>query len=118
MVNRFGLDASRYNIYSLTSGEKILGGGKGVRIRGVASDAASLVGIILKDRGIKNVSFICGNRRLGILPNTLIKNGISVREVIAYKTMLTPVEIKRKPRGILFSVPARSIVIALLTITE
>lgn len=106
IVNQLGLDITQCAVYCLASGTTILANQPGVNIKGLGQDASSLADIILNDKLITGVSYICGNLRRDELPEKLIQNGIKVQEIIAYKTILTPLEIRVDYYGVLFFSPS------------
>lgn len=69
-----------------------------------ADNAKALSELILSDR-IQDAVFICGDRRMDILPEQLKKNGVGLVELIVYDTRLTPVKITNDPDAILFFSP-------------
>lgn len=48
------------------------------------------------------VVFFCGNKRLDVLPQQLMKAGMEVEEIIVYHTRLTPQVVKRVADAVLF----------------
>jgi len=52
------------------------------------------------------VTYFCSNIRLDELPNILTENNITVNEIEAYKTKLSPVEIGENVKGVLFFSPS------------
>jgi uroporphyrinogen-III synthase len=75
-------------------------------VEGSADKAYELSEKILEDSSIKNVTFFCGDIRRDELPNNLKMNGISIDEIIVYKTTETPVALTKKYDGILFFSPS------------
>lgn len=75
-------------------------------IGGFANNGEQLSGVILKDNLLKKVIFFCGDKRRNEIPDTLKKNGITVEEIIVYKTIETPGIVKIKYDGILFYSPS------------
>ncbi|MBL7815957.1 MAG: uroporphyrinogen-III synthase [Saprospiraceae bacterium] len=67
-----------------------------------ADSAKLLARAIIKKGGIKDVTFVCGNLRLPDLPNVLTKNGISVQELVVYRTEWTPLSIRTAYDAIVF----------------
>jgi uroporphyrinogen-III synthase len=106
IVDKLRLDVKQYAIYCLAFGTKALAIKHGLRIEGDASDATSLADVILKNRNIDHVSFICGNRRRDELPETLKFYGVDVQEICAYSTDFTPATINEQYNGILFFSPS------------
>jgi len=75
-------------------------------IEGFAENAELLSKKIVEHSSIKNVTFFCGDKRRDDLPGSLIKNGISVDEVIVYKTIEIPTALAKQYDGILFFSPS------------
>ena len=75
-------------------------------IKGFAENAELLSKKIIDNSSIKNVNFFCGDKRRDDLPGNLVKNGISVDEVIVYKTIETPTALAKEYDGILFFSPS------------
>jgi len=74
-------------------------------IRYAAKNAEALSDKIIADQ-VKDVVFFCGRQRLNALPDRLRLEGISLREVVLYDTLLTPVKIEEMPSLILFFSPS------------
>jgi uroporphyrinogen-III synthase len=68
----------------------------------VLSDS-SVVG---QDRDIKAVYFFCGDQRRDELPDLLKEAGLTVHEVVVYRTLLTPRKTERIYAGIAFFSPS------------
>lgn len=73
-------------------------------VKGTAFDAALLANVI-KTHGVKEVAFFCGNKRLDALPVFLFQNDIMVHEVVVYKTIETPEQVRKRYQGIMFFSP-------------
>jgi uroporphyrinogen-III synthase len=69
-----------------------------------ANNALGLSECIIDD-GIKEAVFFCGDQRMEILPDNLIKHGVGLTELIVYDTRLTPVHVDESPDAILFFSP-------------
>ena len=69
-------------------------------------NATKLAAYLSKEIKGQEATYFCSDQRLDILPDTLIKNGISVNEIIAYKTMHSPVSVNEKFKSILFYSPS------------
>lgn len=61
---------------------------------------------ILKNKEIESVVFFCGDKRLTNIPEYLPQHGISVQEVIVYKTIETSQYIQKDYEGVLFFSPS------------
>lgn len=74
-------------------------------IKGLAGNGQQLSQTIV-DAKVNKVVFFCGDQRRDELPALMGKNGIDVKEIIVYKTTLTPKKIQKKYDGILFFSPS------------
>ncbi len=106
IIKEFGLDINHYSIYCLSHRTKALAAQHGFQVAGVGHDATSLADVILKNRSIERIAYICGNLRRDELPNKLRSKGLEVQEIAAYKTELTPMLMKPGYQGILFFSPS------------
>jgi uroporphyrinogen-III synthase len=106
IAQRIKLDLENYPVYCLASATQAMAVRQGLKISGVATDAASLADEIVKDKSISAVTFVCGDKRRDELPNRLKKNGVDVQEIIAYKTELVPVKISQPYSAVLFFSPS------------
>jgi uroporphyrinogen-III synthase len=70
-----------------------------------ADNASALSECIVED-AVKEAVFFCGDQRLDILPEYLIKNGVQLTELVVYETLLTPVRLEERPDAILFFSPS------------
>ena len=55
---------------------------------------------------LTSIAFFAGNQRLNTLPNFFVENNLKVKEITAYKTEYTPIEIKENASAILFYSPS------------
>lgn len=74
-------------------------------IHGIANDAAALAAII-KQNGVKEVVFFCGDKRMDTLSDSLHQGGIAVGEVVVYQTVEVPKFVEKEYDGILFFSPS------------
>lgn len=77
-----------------------------VRIGRVAPYAEELAQALIADGMLQSAVFFCGDQRLDTLPTMLATAGISVEEVVVYRTIATPQRITNAPDGILFLSPS------------
>ena len=75
-------------------------------ISAVADNAEQLAEKIVKNSSIKNVAFFCGDQRRNELPGKLKNSGITVEELVVYKTVGTPQIVAKQYDGILFFSPS------------
>jgi uroporphyrinogen-III synthase len=74
-------------------------------ILGTAASAKNLADKIVEKIDGKHILFFCGDKRRDDLPHILNKNGISVNEVVVYKTEYSPVKVSNEYNGIAFFSP-------------
>lgn len=75
-------------------------------ICGTSNDAASLADIIINQRINEDIYFFCGDQRMETLPEKLTQAGITLNEIIVYKTIEQPHFIEKEYDGILFFSPS------------
>lgn len=69
-------------------------------------NSASKLGLFLSNHiNDEEITYFCGNKRRDELPDILRQKGISLHEVIAYQTLLSPNQLDKKYDGILFFSP-------------
>jgi uroporphyrinogen-III synthase len=73
-------------------------------IKKTAANAKALSEILISEQ-IKKALFFCGNQRMDILPENLLKQGIHLTELIVYETRLTPVHLEEQTDAVLFFSP-------------
>jgi uroporphyrinogen-III synthase len=71
----------------------------------IANNAGALAKTII-DSGIKETFFFCGDHRREELPSILQNGGVTIHELIVYKTTETPVKINEQPDALLFFSPS------------
>lgn len=71
-----------------------------------AKNATTLGEKIISHTAVKEVVFFCGDQRLNELPETLAQNGVSVHELIVYKTIETPKTIEKNYDAVVFFSPS------------
>jgi uroporphyrinogen-III synthase len=71
-----------------------------------AKDAASLARLIVQQKGIEQVSFICGNKRRNELPDLLQNHKIAVEEIQVYTTIIHPKPVTEEYDAVLFFSPS------------
>lgn len=74
-------------------------------IAGTATNAFALAEIIVNNQ-VQSAVFFCGDQRRGELPARLNEEGISLNEIVVYKTVLTPKKVEKKYDAILFFSPS------------
>jgi len=76
------------------------------KIKGTADNASALAETIINKGDIKEIVFFCGDIHRDELPAKLKKAGISVKEVVVYKTVTEPQKIVKKYDAVLFFSPS------------
>ena len=72
---------------------------------GTADDASQLADVIIKHHP-KEVFFFCGDQRRDEMPQKLNEAGISLEEIVVYKTSSTSKKINKEYDGVLFFSPS------------
>jgi len=75
------------------------------QVHGIANDAAALAGVI-KNNGVTEVIFFCGDKRMDTLAGTLERYGVQVHEIVVYRTEEVPRFVEKDYDGILFFSPS------------
>ncbi len=76
------------------------------KVTHVENSAGKLAEYLAENIKEGEVTYFCGDKRRDELPDFLDKSGIRLNEVIAYQTILSPNELKRKYDGLLFFSPS------------
>lgn len=100
------LNKNQHRIYCLSEGTLKLASSNGFTVAGIATNGALLADQILKNKNIHSVTLVCGNRRRDELPNNLKTGGVTVNEIVAYRTEPTPLAITSPIDGVLFFSPS------------
>ena len=74
-------------------------------INSEARNAEELAGIVVAE-GIKEVVFICGNKRRDALPEILSASGIQMQEIVVYETEESPKKMDEDFDAVLFFSPS------------
>lgn len=69
-------------------------------------NAAKLATYLSENSKGQEVTYFCSDLRLDTLPKVLSENGITVNEIEAYKTLLSPVNVRDNVNGVLFYSPS------------
>jgi len=99
-------DLKSKNVFSLGMKTKDLlteNGFNVIAYTGYAADLAEIISLIYNK---ESFTFLSGNMRRDVLPNTLKENRITFNEIEVYETKLTPKKITNKLDGILFFSPS------------
>lgn len=74
-------------------------------IAGTANNASVLAEVIVNSH-VQSAVFFCGDQRREELPAILSEEGISLKEIVVYKTVLTPKKVEKEYDAILFFSPS------------
>lgn len=96
----------KFPVHCLESATQYKAREYGLKIAGVAKDARSLAALILDDKAISAITFICGNLRRDELPELLKKGNVQVLEIEAYQTEPISIKIEKPYHGVLFFSPS------------
>ncbi len=69
-------------------------------------NAKALAAYLSKELKGEEVTYFCSDLRLDTLPQVLTSKGVTVHEVVAYKTMMSPAKVNEKYAGVLFYSPS------------
>lgn len=94
------------NIYCVGRRTKKLIESKIGKVAHSEKNAEKLATYLSKELKGKEVTYFCSDIRLETLPTILAENNIVLNEVEAYKTMLSPENVKEKFTGVLFYSPS------------
>jgi uroporphyrinogen-III synthase len=104
---RFGLEINGRHVFCLT-GETLKAVLRLPYVETIAAakDAASLARLIVRQKGVEQVSFICGNKRRNELPDLLQSHNIVLDEIQVYHTIIHPKPVREKYAAVLFFSPS------------
>jgi hydroxymethylbilane synthase len=107
LLNSFTKDEMKFkNIYCVGRRTKKLIENRIGKVTKVAKNAKALAEYLSTALENKNVTYFCSDVRLDILPAYLQSHDITVNEVEAYKTMLSPEKLDDSVTGVLFYSPS------------
>lgn len=107
LLNSFTKDEMKFkNIYCVGRRTKKLIENRIGKVAKVAKNAKTLAEYLSTALENKNVTYFCSDVRLDILPAYLQSHDITVNEVEAYKTMLSPEKLDDSVTGVLFYSPS------------
>jgi uroporphyrinogen-III synthase len=75
-------------------------------VEATAADGAGLAEKIIKKNPSSGILFFCGDRRRDELPTLLKEHHLSFKEIVVYKTTLSPVHVNEEVDGIAFFSPS------------
>lgn len=100
------LNVADYNIYCISRGTKEYAAASGLNIKAFALNASALAEEILKDVEVKAVTHVSSNLRRDELSDKLMKAGVHVHDVTAYRTEFTPIVIEALYDALVFFSPS------------
>ncbi|PID69968.1 MAG: hydroxymethylbilane synthase [Flavobacteriales bacterium] len=108
LASNFPLDKLQFkNIYCVGRRTRALIEKEIGRVNYMASNSKKLGEYLVKQLDASDeVTIFCSNIRMDNMPDMLSENEISLREIVAYKTMLSPEIVDRTPDGLLFFSPS------------
>ena len=107
ILNSFTKDQLNFkNIYCVGRRTKKLIEQKIGKVTHSERNAAKLATYLSENSKGQEVTYFCSDLRLDTLPKVLSENGITVNEIEAYKTMLSPVNVRDNVNGVLFYSPS------------
>ncbi|CAM1333579.1 hydroxymethylbilane synthase [Tenacibaculum aestuariivivum] len=107
IANSFTADKLKFkNIYCVGRRTKKLIEQKIGKVTKSERNAEKLAKYLSKEIKGQEATYFCSDLRLDTLPNTLKVSGITVNEIEAYKTTLSPAKVDAKVNGVLFYSPS------------
>lgn len=106
IVKQLNLHLADYQIYCISRGTKEYAAASGLNIKEIAPTASALADEILKDAEVKSVTHVSSNLRREELADKLLKAGVVVHDVTAYRTGFTPIAIDPSYDAIVFFSPS------------
>jgi uroporphyrinogen-III synthase len=106
IATQLHLNIADYVIYCISRGTKEYAAASGLIIKANASNASALADEILKDTAVKAVTHVSSNLRREELSDKLIKEGVMVHDVTAYRTEFTPIVIETFYDALVFFSPS------------
>lgn len=106
IATQLHLNVADYVIYCISRGTKEYAAASGLTIKATALNASLLADEILKDTAVKAVTHVCSNLRREELSGKLMKSGVYVNDVTAYRTEFTPIAIEASYDALVFFSPS------------
>ncbi len=100
------LNIADYSIFCISRGTKEYAAASGLTIKATALTAAALAEEILKYVEVKAVTHVSSNLRRDELSDTLMKAGVHVHDITAYRTEFTPIVIEATYDALVFFSPS------------
>ncbi|MCP4882900.1 MAG: hydroxymethylbilane synthase [Flavobacteriales bacterium] len=76
------------------------------KVTHVENSASNLANYLAEQIKNEEATYFCGNHRRDELPDLLNKNGVTLNEITAYQTLLSPNKLLKKYDGLLFFSPS------------
>jgi uroporphyrinogen-III synthase len=99
-------DTSNFQVFCVGEKTRSLLEENGLKVVKMTEYASELAQFIVEKYPNETFLFLCGNLRRDTLPKPLTENNIRYKEVMVYKTRLTPKAFQRDFDGILFFSPS------------
>jgi uroporphyrinogen-III synthase len=106
IAGQLHLTIADYLIYCISRGTKEYAAASGLTIKATALNASALADEILKDNEVKAVTHVSSNLRREELSDKLMKAGVQVHDVTAYRTEFTPIAIEASYDALVFFSPS------------
>lgn len=106
ITSQLQLDPKNYQVYCISRGTREYASASGLDIKSAAPNASALADEILKDVAVKEVTHVSSNLRRDELSDKLNRAGVTVHDVIAYRTEFTPIAINHSYDAIIFFSPS------------
>lgn len=106
IIRQLRLDKLAYSVYCIDQVTLKSAKDAGLLVKASAPHAAALAAEIITAKEVREVTHICSNRRRDELPEKLKSSGVTVFDVVAYQTDLTPVKIESSYDAVVFFSPS------------
>ncbi|SHG77960.1 uroporphyrinogen-III synthase [Flagellimonas flava] len=106
LAQKTTLKPAAFTVFCVGEKTKALLEDFGLKVTEMAPNAVELAQLIAKNYKNESFLFPCGNQRRNELPQILKENNIRYKEIVVYKTILTPKKYDRVFDGLLFFSPS------------
>jgi uroporphyrinogen-III synthase len=106
LISQLQLDKFAYSVFCIDQATLKSAKDAGLHVKASAPHAVALAAEIRARKEIKEVTHLCSNRRRGELSEKLKSSGVTVLDVVAYQTDLTPVRIESSYDAVVFFSPS------------
>lgn len=106
IISQLRLDKLAYSVFCIDQVTLKSARDAGLSVKASAPHAAALAAEILFAKEVRKVTHLCSNRRRDELSEKLKSSGVTVLDVVAYQTDLTPVKIESSYDAVVFFSPS------------